>query len=223
MNSPRPASPTVFLLLAANLVPLAGALLWGWKVFDILLLYWIENLIIGGFNAFKMISVIALRGRWIAFPIVPFFIFHYGIFCLAHGAFVFALFAPQPPQDGVPVQNYMDNIVGDLIAQPMFLIAVCSLLFSHAFSFLFHFMIRREVYKTDLITLMGAPYGRIMVMHITILLGASLVLLLREPIWALALMTLLKTILDLKAHRRSHQKLQENEETAPAATDDAAP
>ena len=41
---------SVPILVMANLVPLAGVLLWGWDVFLILLLFWGENVIIGIFG-----------------------------------------------------------------------------------------------------------------------------------------------------------------------------
>ena len=40
-------TPSILFLIAANLVPLYGVFQWGWKVGDILILYWIENVIIG--------------------------------------------------------------------------------------------------------------------------------------------------------------------------------
>lgn len=47
--------PSVIVLVAANLVPLAGVLLWDWRVFEVVLLYWAENLCIGAINVLKMI------------------------------------------------------------------------------------------------------------------------------------------------------------------------
>ena len=43
------------LLVAFNLVPLAGVLLWGWNVATILVLYWVENGIIGVLNIPKIL------------------------------------------------------------------------------------------------------------------------------------------------------------------------
>ena len=37
----------VILLITFNLVPLAGVLWWGWNVYTLLVLYWLENGIIG--------------------------------------------------------------------------------------------------------------------------------------------------------------------------------
>jgi hypothetical protein len=41
-------------LILANLVPLAGVLFWDWDIFNIVVLYWFENVIIGGINILKM-------------------------------------------------------------------------------------------------------------------------------------------------------------------------
>jgi hypothetical protein len=53
---------------------------------------------------------------------------------------------------------------------------------------------------------MMAPYRRIIVMHLTIIFGGWLVLLLETPAPALALLVALKTVVDLRAHRREHAK-----------------
>ena len=42
-------------LVAANLVPLLGVLLWDWDVFLLLLLFWCENVVIGIFGIARMI------------------------------------------------------------------------------------------------------------------------------------------------------------------------
>jgi hypothetical protein len=39
--------PSTLVLLAANLLPLAGVLFWGWDAFVLLVLYWMETAAIG--------------------------------------------------------------------------------------------------------------------------------------------------------------------------------
>lgn len=206
MKPPYPKTPSEILLIGANLLPLAGALLWGWKVFDILLLYWVENIIVGIMNVFKMIAVMVRKKLFIAFPIVPFFIFHYGMFTAGHGIFVIMLFGLKlqtgQSAEWADVETLMLGVADD----PLFLFAVLGLVASHGFSFFFNFLRGGEVDSTSLPQQMGAPYGRIMVLHITIILGGGVALSAGEPVWALALLTLLKTAGDLRAHRRSHQK-----------------
>ena len=47
--------PSSRVLILANLIPLAGVLLFRWDILAILLLYWTESVIIGVINVFKMI------------------------------------------------------------------------------------------------------------------------------------------------------------------------
>ena len=53
--------------------------------------------------------------------------------------------------------------------------------------------------------LMTAPYQRIVTMQVALIFGGWIVLLLKSPIPALALLVLLKTVLDFSAHRNEHQ------------------
>jgi len=50
-----PVTPSLFALLVANAFPIAGVLFLGWKVFPLVLLYWLENVVVGGFNVAKML------------------------------------------------------------------------------------------------------------------------------------------------------------------------
>lgn len=48
--------PSAKVLILANLIPLVGVIFWGWSVFNIVVLYWMENLVIGVINILKMIT-----------------------------------------------------------------------------------------------------------------------------------------------------------------------
>lgn len=208
MKPPSPKTPSEAFLIAMNLLPLAGALFWGWKIFDILLLYWVENVIIGVLNVFKFCAFFQRKKLWIAFPIVPFFIFHYGMFCLGHGVFVLLIFGLQLTvgEEGPPFEDGL-QVALDVLQDPMFMLAAAGLVASHTFSFIVNFIGKGEVDRLTLPALMNAPYGRVVALHITILLGGGLALALGEPIWAPALLTLIKTAGDLRAHRKSHAKI----------------
>ncbi len=43
-----------WVLIAVNLGLIAGVIAWNWSVFDIIFLYWVENLMIGAINLLKM-------------------------------------------------------------------------------------------------------------------------------------------------------------------------
>ena len=48
------SSLTVVFLVAVNLIPLFGVLFLGWGLFPIMVLYWLENGIVGLFNLPKI-------------------------------------------------------------------------------------------------------------------------------------------------------------------------
>lgn len=207
MKLPRPQTPSEALLVAVNLLPLAGAVLWDWKVFDILLLYWIENVIVGVLNVFKMLAVMNRKKLWIAIPIVPFFVVHYGMFTLVHGVFVIALFGLRLMSGQGVEWHEIAALLSGVAADPFFLLAALGLVASHGFSFIFNFLRGGEIDRTGLIQLMHAPYGRIIALHVTIILGGGITMMMGEPIWALGLLTIFKTVGDVRAHRRSHKAL----------------
>lgn len=47
---------SIWFLIGANLIPLVGVLFWDWSTFEVVALYWLENVIIGAINILKMIT-----------------------------------------------------------------------------------------------------------------------------------------------------------------------
>lgn len=201
MNFLRPKQSPEYFLIAANILPLAGVFFWDWRVFDILIVFWLENVIIGFFNVVKMTTWIIYRRIYIAFVIVAFFVFHYGIFCIGHGIGIFAFFGDIQEGDTLSFAFLKNRL--DLLGWNMWLV-LGGLFASHMFSFFNHFILERGIDRTNVLRLMGAPYGRVITMHVTILIGGSAAMILGQPIWALALLVVLKVVADIRAHRKSH-------------------
>lgn len=142
------------MLIAANLVPLIGAVWFGWDVTTVLLTYWLENGIVGLLNVPKMllaggkeqplsaVGAAAGIGGWVALTL--FFVVHYGIFWLVHGVFVIVL-------------------AGGALA-------------SHAVSFWLNYIGRGEYRNASLGGQMFAPYPRMVVLHLTIVLGGAVLI-----------------------------------------------
>ena len=55
--------------------------------------------------------------------------------------------------------------------------------------------------------LMMRPYGRIIVLHITIILGAFLTMALGDPLWLLVVLVVLKSLVDLAMHGQERNLL----------------
>lgn len=194
---------SAWVLVAANVLPLVGVLFWGWDVFPLLLLFWMENVLIGALNVLKMLCLDpADAALWSGkLFMVPFFCFHYGMFTAVHGALVCSLFGGE---------KY--DIQGTKLLEPAMRAAhdyglwlpLAVLLASHLFSFLWNYLYRGEFRRAQLSMLMAKPYGRVIVLHATVLIGGFAAMALGSPVWALLLLLALKIGLDLKAHIKEH-------------------
>ena len=198
--------PSAVALVVANVVPLLGVLWFGWKVFPLLLLFWFENLIIGAFNVLKMLLASPADGKsWAAKCfLVPFFSFHYGMFTLIHGVFVIGLFGGQF-RHGAPFPG-VETVLA-LIRQEHLGWAILGLTISHGISFGLNYLGGGEYRRASLGVLMAQPYGRIVVLHLTILGGAFLMAALGSPVVGLVLLVVLKIGLDLSAHLKERKRV----------------
>jgi hypothetical protein len=182
---------SVFILIAANLVPLYGVLFIGWRVFPLLFLYWFENVIIGMFNVLKMLTCNpGPKNKISKIAVIPFFCVHYGLFTLVHGIFIFVMFGGE-----VEVQSLWSIGVGW---------AVLDLFVSHGISFAINYIKGGEYKRTNLNKLMQEPYGRVVIMHLTIIGGGFLMTVLQSPVAGLIMLVLIKIVLDLRAHVSQH-------------------
>jgi hypothetical protein len=197
--------PTATALLLANLIPLAGVLAFDWDVFALVFLFWLENVVVGGFNVLRMFWVQrgAERTPLAKVVVIPFFCFHYGMFTAVHGVFVFALFGSGFSGDLFPsVQMVMQ-----VIDEHALWVAVGALVLSHAFSFVRNYVSEGEYRRVTLQQLMSQPYARVVVLHIAIIGGGFLVMALGAPVLGLLLLVVLKVAVDVSAHLREHAKL----------------
>ena len=268
-------SRSTIVLLIANAIPLIGVLFFGWSLLTILVIYWLENGIVGFWNVPKIVlaqgSIIPrlpplpdaaalaatgnaeaaeqLQAEWqraraaqVAAAsstaatrgpspqlatllgsgrlptigragIALFFLVHYGLFWFVHGIFVFALpmfggLAGAQVDCGIqspfglsePCPGPFGDVLWTNVA-----IAAAALFISHGASFLFNYIGRGEYLTASPTRQMGAVYGRVVVLHLTILFGAFAVAMFGSPIWALLILVVLKTAFDLRLHVREHQ------------------
>ncbi|HUR26148.1 MAG TPA: DUF6498-containing protein [Candidatus Thermoplasmatota archaeon] len=193
-DGPDPAEgppASLWVLLAANLVPLLGVLLFGWDLGLVMLLYWAESAVILAFSLAKL----AITAGWGALFLIPFFVVHAGLFMVVHLVFLVVLFVREPEAGWL-------SLARDLA------IALAAFAISHGYSFWANFRQGGESFKGHG-DVMGAFYKRIVVMHLTIIFGAFLTFSLGSPVWAVVLLVALKTAVDAGAHlleRRRHSK-----------------
>jgi hypothetical protein len=214
-------SKSAWVLVLANLIPIWGVLFDQWSTFSVVFLFWIENVIIGIFNVAKMLTYgflgtpshpsddIKIPGRVITRGLMmlgmtfmsAFFTFHYGMFCFVHGIFVMALLGGKMGH-GMP--NPFLHALHELNGELRY--AILAMVLSHGFSFFANFLKAEEYKQVEATQLMGAPYGRIVVLHMAILFGAFISLALGSGAGILLLLIAGKIILDVKLHLKERER-----------------
>lgn len=176
----------IALLILANLAPLFGTLYWGWSVASVLVIYWAEGVIIGVLNIPRILATRGGTGEKVFTSV--FFTVHYGGFAAAHGFFLSQLFGAKAEMNAL------------LIGGALFWTAL-SFAASHLVSTIIR-IARGEFADNKPNEQMGQPYGRVMVMHMVVILGGLAVQAVGSPMGALLLLIAFKIIFDLKAHIR---------------------
>lgn len=201
--------PSVLALIAANLIPLAGVLFFGWEVFPLMFLFWSENVIVGAFNVLKMIFAGGGGGVGQAAKlfVIPFFCVHYGMFTLVHGIFICVIFGGGLHHGGSPFDAVAT--FGETMGEQHLGWALLGLVISRGISFATNYLGKGEFKTATVAILMVQPYGRIVVLHIAIIGGGFLVMALNSPTLGLLLLIVLKTLLDLAGHLNERVKFAE--------------
>ncbi len=187
-------------LILFNLIPLAGVLFLGWNLSSIMVLYWFENVIIGFFNALKMSKAEGTKPQSRLYrgnePVtiaqkkgsIQFFAIHFGMFTFGHGVFVFVFFGRDLP-------SFSSLLPG----------ALC-LFVSHGISYIQNYIKNEEYKRVAFQDLFFQPYKRVIIMHITIIIGAFLAFKFEQPTLFLVLLIFLKIVVDVFSHKKEHTK-----------------
>ena len=200
---------SLLTLLAANLVPLLAVIGFGWDLASVIIVFWLENAIIGLFTIGKMMlasggvdSTSANAGAMVAEKVAlsVFFTLHYGGFWAIHGMFVLAIFGVAG-SDGRTIPGVLHGALHDVAMQ----IALAVLFISHGVSFVVHYVYGGEYRQMTLKRAMTLPYSRVVVLHLTILFGGFVAMALGAPLVAVVLLVLIKMFLDAAAHLREHR------------------
>ena len=192
----------VLAVLAAAIVAY-GVLVLDWSVFVVIALFWLENVIIGVFNVAKMLICGARSGyaasMIAALALSAFFTVHYGMFTAVHGVFVVGLFGEA--ELGRSVNGLfapLSHMIGYLLADRDGWLAAVLITVLQGAAF-FRWLGTANNHVATLPALMFAPYGRIVILHITIIVSGVLVIALKAPVAGALLLVALKLVFDLNA------------------------
>lgn len=171
--------------LAVNAIPLVGVLWFGWSVFEVLLLYWFENVAVGVAHAARLAIATRTNNVSDGWSTTTFFVLHYGMFTFVHGVFVVVYF-------GIVSGGLAAALSGGGLVLPAISIAAwqaVQLGLDASYSEGFKGRAPAEM--------MMEPYPRVFALHIAVILGGSLINEMGSPVWALAALVAVKTLSDL--------------------------
>ncbi|MCK9361032.1 DUF6498-containing protein [Patescibacteria group bacterium] len=200
--------PSLWLLIASNAITIYLALTQGWNLGTLMWVYWIQSVIIGVFHFIRILRLekfsiegVKVNGKEIPVTssevlvkgfFATFFAIHYGIFHFVY--LVFLIVGVFTPVFGSGAPEWRE-------------VGFASLIFfgNHLFSFFFNQS--RDSHEQNIGAVMMYPYGRILPMHITIIIGAF--------VNALPLFLILKAVADAVTHVLEHALLRKGRNTAP--------
>lgn len=215
--------PVSWLILAVDLFPVIAIFQLGWGAAALVMLYWLENLVIGFITLLRMIASTVRHGVpaiFGAFALGAFFTVHYGMFCFVHGVFLMAfaeISADGSGAIGFSPSGLLNYALTTGTAMVWF---VGAILLLQLFLFARDFIFGGEYRETDPMSEMARPYGRIVVLHIALFAGFGLLAFLGEPFVGILALILLRAAWGVV------QSVQRQQEIAPFANhkvDEASP
>jgi hypothetical protein len=200
-------------LIASNAIPLIGVMFFHWDLFTIIVSYWMENVVVGGYNILRMATArgglgparTSGGGSMSRTGMILFFMVHYGIFTMAHGAFVFAMFGLSDL-----ARDPNGFLFGAVEMGRRLALMFIALTISHGVSYASNYLGNKEYLTAKVSDLLLRPYSRVAVMHLTIILGAFLALVTHSPKAVVAMLVALKIAVDLGAHWRERLRFAQN-------------
>ena len=182
----------LIVLVAVNVLMLVAVVVFGWDLATLLMTFWAETAVIGFWALANVARSLGLRA---SIFVVPFFTLHFGGFMLGHLLFL-GMFLGSGILSGTSVEVFdgvnIFDIAGKMIGKVS--LPILGLLFlAHGIGFFRQ--AGEDASKPGFG--MGRTYGRVVVMHVSLILGAFIAVALGSPIWFLALLVVLKTAVDV--------------------------
>jgi len=182
------------LLIAINLLPIAGTFQFGWSLYTLLLLYWAENAIIGLYTIAKIFNASKKSelGKSRSYQVI-FFITHYSTFWVLHGAVLVTV-----------MQMAGSQVHGGVI---LFFTALILYAVQHGVSHRANWIGAREFEGISSTEAMVLPYLRVIGVLLLTIIGGIAVWKMGEPPIALAMLAALKLGIDAASYVGIHRAL----------------
>ena len=204
------------VLALANMIPIIGVMLWGWGVYDVILLYWVEVIIIGLLHIPRMfLATGEPEDGSSSMPkllTIPLFLLHFVIFWVVIGIVIRHTLRIKN-EEGEAFASVFANPIGEVLS--MFghsfsatLLGVIVLFLSHLFSLFWNYIGHREYREWETQELMFRPYSRVVILLVVILLAAMAVQMVGSPPMLILVLIGIKMLGDFGFHLYSHAKAE---------------
>jgi len=212
----KPLPPSVVALVIANLIPLYGVYAWGWRVFPIIVLSWLENCIIGTYMLLKVLFVSsARRPKWL-YKLLTFIVCGASVAGIAAGDGLMVILPLYAFCTDVPVLS--DRLTISFILQVLthyqLTLPLLALVASHGFSMLWNYLVKGEFRRVSARQLSASALQRASRMHIPLVVGGWILIPLNEPKTLLTVLVVSKIWMDLRAHLCEHAQLDKAKQQA---------
>jgi len=164
--------------------------------YAILFGYFLETIIIGIFNIFKMYASSRYDGsRKSIYFFIPFFIFHYGMFVAIQSVFVFVIFSfdntnfIKEPFDLINNYRMILHLEGMDYVLPL-------LIGTQLMKFIFDYLMPKKHMHFTAMEIMSKPYVRIFIQQFTVILAMFFMMFSNVAIIAAILLILFRAVVD---------------------------
>lgn len=206
--------PLAILVLLVDLLPIIAVLMFGWGATPLVALYWLENLVIGGVTILRMLGAVFgnILNLFGVMFLVPFFTLHYGMFCFGHGVFIRS-FANNGSTVG-------DGDMGGLVSWALssgqgMTLFVGAIILVNLVLYISDYVLKGGFRRAELGAEMFAPYGRIVTLHVAIILGAFIAIGTNEPLVGVLLLIFLRVVFGVIVSAMRQRKLDRDSHASP--------
>lgn len=173
-------NPVALSGVLVDLLPIWGVLVWGWDAIALVMLYWLENLLLGARTLARIIAAnIAENRLWgllTGLGTCAFFIVHYGIFNFGHGGILLEVFGVWQELEGLnTLPGSIKALIGGALSTGIHMEWVLLVLGAwYAFAFVHDDMLTGDWMKLKSTNVMFEPYGRLIVFHLAVFFVAGM-------------------------------------------------
>ncbi len=199
-------SPSSLMIIAVNLLPLWGVFFQGWSIFVLFVLFWLENVVLILTNALRILFANpGDSGLWLQKPFLMLGnCFQYGFFAAAHITGIFMVFAENDFERFNPIswkQNPIEEGLRVIEALALDIWQVFAMMVAaHVLVFCVYYIFRGEYRNVDIEELMDKPLGRLLLLHVTLILGGAATMGLGSPVGGMLILIALKIGGELLTH-----------------------